>query len=384
MEHLTASEERVAQPSQKVVNQAVQNQSPQPQAGRSQDMSQPQAGRSQDMSQPKIWIAQTLMSLQHQTSSTSPAAKAMESHPVEEEAIRQRTDAAPMEHLSTSEERVTQPSQKVINQAVQSQSPQSQVGRLQDMSQPQVWTTQTLLSLQHQTFSISSVSPAAKAMERHPVEEEATRQRTEMASMEHLTMPENNTETQKDDVFRAEQVQRFTPVQMLPQQISDMVQTMPSTHMFPQMQQPPEVPQAASMRRSSPRLQQRTMHHPQSYVMEAAPIIYAEEPKQAADPGEHQVIRKQIREITEHIEEVKKTVAIERQVLTEQQKESVRQVIRSTPSLLTEGEIAVLMKQKVETEISRKMDESMQQMTNRVYRRIEEKLKTERERRGRI
>ena len=237
-------------------------------------------------------------------------------------------------------------------------------------------------------------------MESHSAEE-ATQQRTEMASMEHLTMPENNTETQKDDVFRAEQVQRFTPVQMLPQQ-SDMSQSMSpaptqvmpqvttpkqamiQAHMFPQMQQPPEVPQAASMRRSSPRLQQRTMHHPQSYVMEAAPIIYAEEPKQAADPGEHQVIRKQIREITEHIEEVKKTVAIERQVLTEQQKESVRQVIRSTPSLLTEGEIAVLMKQKVETEISRKMDESMQQMTNRVYRRIEEKLKTERERRGRI
>ena len=404
MEHLTAPEERVAQPSQDVINQAVQSQSPQPQAGRSQDMSQPQARQSQDMSQPQIWTAQTLMSLQHQTSSassTSPAAKAMESHPVEEEAIRQRTDATLMEHLSVPEERVAQPSQEVINQAVQNQNPQPQAGRSQDMSQPQIWTAQTLMPLQHQTFSISSVSPAAKAMERHPVEEEATRQRTEMASMEHLTMPENNTETQKDDVFRAEQVQRFTPVQMLPQQ-SDMSQSMSpaptqvmpqvttpkqamiQAHMFPQMQQPPEVPQAASMRRSSPRLQQRTMHHPQSYVMEAAPIIYAEEPKQAADPGEHQVIRKQIREITEHIEEVKKTVAIERQVLTEQQKESVRQVIRSTPSLLTEGEIAVLMKQKVETEISRKMDESMQQMTNRVYRRIEEKLKTERERRGRI
>ena len=371
MEHLTAPEERVAQPSQKVVNQAVQNQSPQTQKGQSHDMSQPQ-----------IWTAQTLMSLQHQTSSissTSPAAKAMESHPAED-LIQQRTEAAPMEHLSAPEERVAQPSQKVINQAVQSQSPQSQVERLQDMSQPQVWTTQTLLSLQHNS---PSSSPEAKAMESHSAEE-ATQQRTEMASMEHLTMPESNTETQKNDVFRAEQVQRFTPVQMLPQQISDMVQTMPSTHMFPQMQQPPEVPQAASMRRSSPRLQQSTMHHPQSYVMEAAPIIYAEEPKQAAEPGEHQVIRKQIREITEHIEEVKKTVAIERQVLTEQQKESVRQVIRSTPSLLTEGEIAVLMKQKVETEISRKMDESMQQMTNRVYRRIEEKLKTERERRGRI
>ena len=368
MEHLTAPEERVAQPSQKVVNQAVQNQS-----------SQPQARRSQDMSQPQTWTTQTMMPLQHPISSTSPAAKAMESHLVED-LILQRTEAAPMEHLTAPEERVAQPSQKVVNQAVQSQGPQSQVGRLQDMSQPQVWTTQTLLSLQHNS---PSSSPEAKAMESHSAEE-ATQQRTEMASMEHLTMPESNTETQKNDVFRAEQVQRFTPVQMLPQQISDMVQTMPSTQMFPQMQQPPEVPQAASMRRSGPRPQQRTMHHPQSYVMEAAPIIYAEEPKQAADPGEHQVIRKQIREITEHIEEVKKTVAIERQVLTEQQKESVRQVIRSTPSLLTEGEIAVLMKQKVETEISRKMDESMQQMTNRVYRRIEEKLKTERERRGRI
>ena len=356
MEHLSRPEERVAQPSQEVINQAVQSQSPQPQAGRSQDMSQPQ-----------IWTAQTLMSLQHQTSSissTSPAAKAMERHPVEEEAIRQRTDAASMEHLTVPEERVAQPSQKVVNQAVQSQSPQSQVGRLQDMSQPQVWTTQTLLSLQHNS---PSSSPEAKAMESHSAEE-TTQQRTEMASMEHLTMPP---------------AMSPPPTQVMPQ-VTIPKPAMIQAHMFPQMQQPPEVPQAASMRRSSPRLQQRTMHHPQSYVMEAAPIIYAEEPKQAADPGEHQVIRKQIREITEHIEEVKKTVAIERQVLTEQQKESVRQVIRSTPSLLTEGEIAVLMKQKVETEISRKMDESMQQMTNRVYRRIEEKLKTERERRGRI
>ena len=352
MEHLSAPEERVAQPSQKVVNQAVQNQSPQPQAGQSHDMSQPQ-----------VWTTQTLMSLQHPTSSTSPAAKAMESH-LAEDLILQRTEAAPMEHLSAPEERVAQPSQKVVNQEVQKQSPQPQVGRLQDMSQPQVWTTQTLLSLQH---NYPSSSPEAKAMESHSAEE-ATQQRTEMASMEHLTMPP---------------AMSPSSTQVMPQ-VTTPKPAMIQAHMFPQMQQPPKVPQVASMRRSSPRLQQRTMHHPQSYVMEAAPIIYAEEPKQAADPGEHQVIRKQIREITEHIEEVKKTVAIERQVLTEQQKESVRQVIRSTPSLLTEGEIAVLMKQKVETEISRKMDESMQQMTNRVYRRIEEKLKTERERRGRI
>ena len=350
MEHLSAPEERVTQPWQAVINQAVQSQSPQPQEGRSHDMSQPQ-----------VWTAQLLKASRH---STSPAAKAMESHPVEEEAIRQRADAAPMEHLTASEERVAQPSQKVVNQAVQNQSPQPQAGRSQDMSQPQTWTTQTMMPLQHPT---SSTSPAAKAMESH-LAEDLILQRTEAAPMEHLTMPP---------------AMSPSPTQVMPQ-VTTPKPAMIHAHMFPQMQQPPEVPQAASMRRSSPRSQQMTMHHPQSYVMEAAPIIYAEEPKQAADPGEHQVIRKQIREITEHIEEVKKTVAIERQVLTEQQKESVRQVIRSTPSLLTEGEIAVLMKQKVETEISRKMDESMQQMTNRVYRRIEEKLKTERERRGRI
>ena len=346
MEHLSAPEERVAQPSQEVINQAVQSQSPQPQAGRSQDISQPQAGRSQDMSQPQIWTAQLLKASQH---STSLAAKAMESHPVEEEAIRQRTDAASMEYL-------TMPESDTKGQATKGQAAENR--------QPHVWTAQTLLSLQHTPHS---VSPATKAMKSHSAEE-ATQQRTEMASMEHLTMPP---------------AMSPSSTQVMPQ-VTIPKPAMIQAHMFPQMQQPPEVPQAASMRRSSPRLQQRTMHHPQSYVMEAAPIIYAEEPKQAADPGEHQVIRKQIREITEHIEEVKKTVAIERQVLTEQQKESVRQVIRSTPSLLTEGEIAVLMKQKVETEISRKMDESMQQMTNRVYRRIEEKLKTERERRGRI
>ena len=133
MEHLTAPEERVVQPSQAVINQAVQSHSPQPQAGRSQDMSQPQ-----------VWTTQTLMSLQHQTSSissASPAAKAMESHPVEEEAIRQRADVASMEHLPASEERVAQPSQAVIDQAVQSHSPQPQAGRSQDMSQPQVWDT---------------------------------------------------------------------------------------------------------------------------------------------------------------------------------------------------------------------------------------------------
>ncbi|MEI3191838.1 MAG: hypothetical protein V8S36_06310 [Lachnospiraceae bacterium] len=70
------------------------------------------------------------------------------------------------------------------------------------------------------------------------------------------------------------------------------------------------------------------MHHPQSYVMEAAPIRV--KLKQAADPGEHKVIRKQIREITESRGRSKKTVAIERQVLTEQQKDQFMQVIRIT------------------------------------------------------
>ena len=113
------------------------------------------------------WMELAAHSLQPSQHPTSPAAKAMENH-TKEEVIRQKADMAPMEHLTAPEERVAQPSQAVINQAVQSQSPQPQAGRSQDMSQPQIWTAQTLMSLQHQTSSISSISPAAKAMESHP------------------------------------------------------------------------------------------------------------------------------------------------------------------------------------------------------------------------
>ena len=358
MEHLPVSDESAVQSAQAVQPQILQSIA-QSQVSKNQT-AQGQSSQAK-AEQPQVWIVQSLRASQH---FTSPAAKAMESHSAEA-VIRQRTEVTPMEHLPAPEESVGQrsetvshPSEELIQQRtdavsmehlrmpeseaeLKSQSSKAQVVQSQS-SQPHVWTTQTMMSLQHQT---SSTSPAA-------------------------IQPQQRTP------------QRFTPVQMLPQQSSDMVEAIPSAQMFPQMQ-PPEVPKAANMRRSS-RRQPMTMPHPQSYMLEAAPIIYAEEPKPATDPGETQVIRKQICEITEHIDEVKKTVAVERQVLTEQQKESIRQMIRSTPSLLTEGEMAVLMKQKVETEVSRKMDESMQQMTNRVYRRIEEKLKTERERRGRI
>ncbi|RHW04969.1 hypothetical protein DXA90_02775 [Clostridiaceae bacterium OF09-1] len=102
------------------------------------------------------WMELAAHSLQPSQHLTYPAAKAMENHPTEE-VIRQKPDMAPMEHLSAPEERVAQPRQNVINQAVQSQSPQPQAGRLHDMSQPQIWTAQLLKASQHST------SPAAKA-----------------------------------------------------------------------------------------------------------------------------------------------------------------------------------------------------------------------------
>ena len=74
------------------------------------------------------WMELAAHSLQPSQHLTYPAAKAMENHPTEE-VIRQKPDMAPMEHLSAPEERVAQPRQNVINQAVQSQSPQPQAGR---------------------------------------------------------------------------------------------------------------------------------------------------------------------------------------------------------------------------------------------------------------
>ena len=97
---------------------------------------------------------------------------------------------------------------------------------------------------------------------------------------------------------------------------------------------------------------------------------------------QNQNLQKQIHEITQDIKEVKKTTVVRQETLTEQQKEVVREVIRQAPETVKEKDVSTLIRRQVQREVETQVDASLGQMTNRVYRRIEEKLRTERGRRG--
>ena len=119
-------------------------------------------------------------------------------------------------------------------------------------------------------------------------------------------------------------------------------------------------------------------------AMEQAPMIYPEEVSPQEQAEQNQKLQKQIHEITQDIKEVKKTTVVHQETLTEQQKEVVREVIRQAPETVKvkEKDVSTLIRRQVQREVETQVDASLGQMTNRVYRRIEEKLRTERGRRG--
>ena len=117
-------------------------------------------------------------------------------------------------------------------------------------------------------------------------------------------------------------------------------------------------------------------------AMEQAPMIYPEEVSPQEQAEQNQNLQKQIHEITQDIKEVKKMTVVRQETLTEQQKEVVREVIRQAPETVKEKDVSTLIRRQVQREVETQVDASLGQMTNRVYRRIEEKLRTERGRRG--
>lgn len=117
-------------------------------------------------------------------------------------------------------------------------------------------------------------------------------------------------------------------------------------------------------------------------AMEQAPMIYPEEVSPQEQAEQNQNLQKQIHEIAQDIKEIKKTTVVRQETLTEQQKEVVREVIRQAPETVKEKDVSTLIRRQVQREVETQVDASLGQMTNRVYRRIEEKLRTERGRRG--
>ena len=191
----------------------------------------------------------------------------------------------------------------------------------------------------------------------------------------------------------------FQPVEMLQGETLEAMQPLETPGLpYPlQLQSPGVIPQAAQTRQASRNGQttliqafqrqtagKRAVSRQTSpgQALETASMIYPEDREAEEQEASRRQMQEHIRNVTEELQEVRRSVRTERQIQVEKQREIVREVITKDPGLLDEGALPAYVGRQVQKEVERRMDESLQNMSNRVYRKLEQKLRTERERRG--
>ena len=191
----------------------------------------------------------------------------------------------------------------------------------------------------------------------------------------------------------------FQPVEMLQGETLEAMQPLGTPGLpYPlQLQSPGVIPQAAQTRQAVRNGQttliqafqrqtagKRAVSRQTSpgQALETASMIYPEDREAEEQEASRRQMQEHIRNVTEELQEVRRSVRTERQIQVEKQREIVREVITKDPGLLDEGALPAYVGRQVQKEVERRMDESLQNMSNRVYRKLEQKLRTERERRG--
>ena len=191
----------------------------------------------------------------------------------------------------------------------------------------------------------------------------------------------------------------FQPVEMLQGETLEAMQPLGTPGLpYPlQLQSPGVIPQAAQTRQAARNGQttliqafqrqaagRRAVSRQPSpgQALETAPMIYPEDREAEEQEASRRQMQEHIRNVTEELQEIRRSVRTERQIQVEKQREIVREVITKEPGLLDEGALPAYVGRQVQKEVERRMDESLQNMSNRVYRKLEQKLRTERERRG--
>lgn len=192
---------------------------------------------------------------------------------------------------------------------------------------------------------------------------------------------------------------RFQPVEMLQGETLEAMQPLGTPGLpYPlQLQSPGVIPQAAQTRQAARNGQttliqafqrqaadRRAVSRQTSpgQALETASMIYPEDREAKEQEASRRQMQEHIRNVTEELQEVRRSVRTEKQLQVEKQREIVREVITKEPGLLDEGALPAYVGRQVQKEVERRMDESLQNMSNRVYRKLEQKLRTERERRG--
>ena len=191
----------------------------------------------------------------------------------------------------------------------------------------------------------------------------------------------------------------FQPVEMLQGETLEAMQPLGTPGLpYPlQLQSPGVIPQAAQTRQAVRNGQttliqafqrqtagKRAVSRQTSpgQARETASMIYPEDREAEEQEASRRQMQEHIRNVTEELQEVRRSVRTEKQIQVEKQREIVREVITKDPGLLDEGALPAYVGRQVQKEVERRMDESLQNMSNRVYRKLEQKLRTERERRG--
>ena len=191
----------------------------------------------------------------------------------------------------------------------------------------------------------------------------------------------------------------FQPVEMLQGETLEAMQPLGTPGLpYPlQLQSPGVIPQAAQTRQAARNGQttliqafqrqaadRRAVSRQTSpgQALETASMIYPEDREAKEQEASRRQMQEHIRNVTEELQEVRRSVRTEKQLQVEKQREIVREVITKEPGLLDGGALPAYVGRQVQKEVERRMDESLQNMSNRVYRKLEQKLRTERERRG--
>ena len=130
----------------------------------------------------------------------------------------------------------------------------------------------------------------------------------------------------------------------------------------------------------------KSSHHVQSVPMiEPAAIVYRSEEDLSLEQQEKtERLEHKVDEVVKNLRTVEEKTIVHKEEIIEQQKTVVREVLKNSPAVWTEGEGASQLRKEIQQSMEEQIVQNVDQLVNKVYRRLEDRLRTERGRRGLI
>ena len=117
--------------------------------------------------------------------------------------------------------------------------------------------------------------------------------------------------------------------------------------------------------------------------MQPVAIVYGEEASSKENTNsEITNLKKQVNEVVRDLKSVEEKHVVQKQEVIAQQKEIVKEIIKTNSNVLLEGSGQDLIRREIRKSMEEGMPENIQKITTKVYRKLEKELKMERGRRG--